>query len=181
MRNAAKVFMKMLLFSAVCSCIPVVQASAAQPSAKSINSTVIISDTKYGPASVLGKDSEFYYLKVKIKAKSATAFSFKQTGCVLSDSGGRKFSTCWIAITGGSAGLSFSNSAPIVMSIFDATTGDTFIKLSASKVDGPNGEIGFQLPKDGFVDICFLWPVPKGFKSVKVKLAGIADIALINR
>jgi hypothetical protein len=130
-----------------------------------------------------GVDTEYYFLKATIKAGSAAAFSFRQGSCLLFDAGGKSNSECWISVTGGSAGLSFTTSAPVSTNSFVTapSPGAPTTRLSASKVDGANGELAFSLPAKGFVDLHFLWPVAEGFKPGMIRLDGITEINLKNR
>jgi len=44
-------------------------------------------------------------------------------------------------------------------------------------VDGPKGVLEFSIPEGGFVEVYFLWEVPKGFSASRVKIGDNFEIA----
>jgi hypothetical protein len=170
------------VLATLCIALPCSGASL-KPYAKQKSAAVRVENQLYGTTNVKGpsgEDTEYYFLKATIKAVTPATFTFRQGTCPLFDAEGKSNSDCWISVTGGSAGLSFTTSAPVSMNTFvtSPSPGAPAARLNASKVDGPTGELAFKLPANGFVDLRFLWPVAKGFKPGKIRLDGIAEINL---
>jgi hypothetical protein len=185
MRVTLRSHLLLAVLTTLCIVLPCTGAGS-KPSAKQKSPAVRVENQVYGTTkgkSPSGVDTEYYFLKATIKAGSPGAFSFRQRSCLLFDAGGKSNSECWISVAGGSAGLSFSTSAPVSTNIFTTapSPGAPTTRLNASKVDGPTGELAFSLPANGFVDLHFLWPVSKGFKPGNIRLDGITEINLKKR
>lgn len=151
-------------------------ARAAEPAWQLTNS-------ESGPAKIEGEDASYYYFRAKIASKSGSAITFKADTCRLLGQDKQAVTDCWIGVVGAAAGVSESKTAPIAMRTYAVTHGiakpDTAPRArNTAKVDGPDGAIEYTIPKDGFVELYFLWPVPKGFQPRRVVLQGIAESAL---
>ena len=185
MRVTLRSHLPIAVLATFCIVLPCTGAGS-KPSVKQKGAAVRVENQVYGTTEgkgPTGVNTDYYFLKATIKTGSPGAFTFRQGSCTLFDAGGKSNSECWISVTGGSAGLSFSTSAPVSTNSFTTapSPGAPTTRLNASKIDGPTGELAFSLPAKGFVDLHFLWPVAKGFKPGKIRLDGITEINLKKR
>lgn len=170
------------VLAALCIVLPCTGALSKAPP-KQKNESIRLEKQVYGISkgkNPSGKDIEYYFLKATITAATAATLNFRQGSCLLFDAEGKSHSDCWISVTGGSAGLSFTTSAPVTINTLETSPspGVPPARLNASRIDGPAGEMAFILPANGFVDLHFLWPLSKGFKPGKIRLDGIGEINL---
>jgi hypothetical protein len=185
MRFNLRSTMPIAIIAALCIVLPCTGALSKAP-AKQKNESIRLEKQVNGITkgkNPSGKDMEYYFLKATIKAATSATFTFRQGSCLLFDAEGKSNSDCWISVTGGSAGLSFTTTAPVSTNTFftSASPGAPATRLNASKIDGPNGELAFSLPANGSVDLHFLWPVSREFKPGKIRLDGISEINLNKR
>ncbi len=135
----------------------------------------------HGMAKIQGEQSPYYYFKAKITADKKTELSFKEKDCLLFDQQGKIYSKCWINVAGGSAGLSVSQVAPLLMKTLSVNLSSGNSSAShtwnTSMIDGPNGALEFSIPEGGFVEVYFLWEVPKDFSAARVKIGDQLEIA----
>lgn len=135
----------------------------------------------HGAAKIKGKMSTYYYFKTKITADRKSDLSFKENDCLLFDKQGKSYTKCWINVAGWSAGLSVSQRAPIMMKTLsvELSGGESSAshKWNTSMIDGPKGALEFSIPEGGFVEMYFLWEVPRDFSATRVKIGDQLEIA----
>jgi hypothetical protein len=145
-------------------------------------SGVKIVNPSHGYANVKGEAASYYYYRSKIAADTETSVIFKQNTCSVSDQKSKKFSKCWIHIAGASAGLSFSKQAPISMKTLsvepEGGKSSEILQWNTLMIDGPEGAIEFKIPRGGYVELNFLWEVPKEFSPSRVKIGDLVDVSL---
>jgi len=150
-------------------------ASAAEPSVKLLNS-------QHGPATVEGEDTPYYYFKSKIEMPAGKSLEFRQDTCVLVGKDGTRRTDYWIHLAGWSAGLEETKTAPVSMKTLfvreESGKAKPASKWNTTKPDGPKAAITYSVPKEGFIELYLLWPVPKGFQSKRVILTGLVELDL---
>ncbi|WP_319585807.1 hypothetical protein [uncultured Desulfobulbus sp.] len=143
---------------------------------------VKIVNPSHGYANIKGENISYYYYRAKIAADTEKSVLFKQDTCFVSDQKSKKYSKCWIHIAGASAGLSLSQQAPISMKTFgvglEGSKSTDVVQWNTLLIDGPDGSIEFMIPKGGYVELNFLWEVPKGFSPSNIKIGDIAEVSL---
>lgn len=101
---------------------------------------------------------------------------------MLFDQHGNSYSKCWINVAGGSAGLSVAQVAPLLMKTLsvDLAGGGSSAShtWNTSMIDGPNGALEFSIPEGGFVEVYFLWEVPKDFSAARIKIGDQLELSL---
>jgi hypothetical protein len=143
-----------------------------------------LTNPQWGPAKLADENTSYFYFQARIDSKAGCTVALKSDTCCLLGLNDQVATDCWISITGASAGLSESKTAPIAMRTYAVTPADGAkpatepVTYHADKVDGPEGSIEIAIPKDGFVELHFLWSVPIGFQPRRVVLKGIAESAL---
>ena len=142
-------------------------------SASSTDALKFVNPT-HGAAKIKGETSSYYYFRAKITADKKSELSFKENDCLLFGQQGKSYSKCWINVAGWSAGLSVSQRAPIKMKTLsvELSSGESSApnNWNTSMVNGPEGALEFNIPEGGFVEVYFLWEVPKGFSATRVKI-----------
>jgi hypothetical protein len=148
----------------------------------SVLAGVKIVNPAHGHAKIKGEDVSYYYYRAKITANTETTVIFKQGKCSVSDQRGKKYSNCWIHIAGGSAGLSFTKQAPISMKTLsvelEGGNSSDVVQWNTSMVDGPDGALEFKIPKGGYVELNFLWEVPKEFLPKRIIIGDLIKVSI---
>lgn len=179
--------MKRILFSIMCiSLIPAAFADMNTPDVnaqliQAANPSVKLVNPQYGRATVQGEDSSYYYFKARIETSADANLIFKMNNCVLTGKDGKKYSDYWIYLAGWCQGLEEKKIAPVSMktlNVTEETESKPTSKWNTSKLDNEKGAIAYRIPKDGFAELYFLWPVPKDFEPERVILTGLVDLAL---
>jgi hypothetical protein len=170
-----------ILFAALFSICPLI---AALPGGCAAEPAFQLTSPQCGPARIADETSPYFYFRARIESKAGGTVAFKSDTCRLLGVDGQVATDCWISITGASAGLSESKNAPIAMRTYAVASADGAkpaaepVEYNTDKVDGPAGSIEIVIPKNGFVELYFLWSVPNGFQPRRVVLKGIAESAL---
>jgi hypothetical protein len=144
----------------------------------SVFASVRIEYKKNGNAKIDGDSASYYYYSARIMSDMPTSLLLKQGNCIVTDNKGNKYSKCWIGMVGGSQGVSFMSVAPLIMKplniIYEGKSTSEAVRLGATMIEGPEGKVDFMIPKGGYVDLTFLWAVPKQFMPVSVNIANNA-------
>ncbi len=153
----------------------------APGSASALTGLKII-DPVHGNAKIRGEDVGYYHFGAKIVTEAESALIFKQGKCSIADKKGKKYSRCWIHIAGASAGLSFTQKAPITVKTLgvelEGGKSSDAEQWNASMITGSDGSLEFKIPKAGYVVLDFLWEVPNGFSPSRVKIGDLTEVSL---
>ena len=151
-----------------------------------VQDDVSIVNPVVGRAQIKGDNGTYYFLRMKIITKPGAAVRFKQRSCTLVDRSGEEYSGCWIYTAVWSKDVSVTRGPDILMNtltvVLDSgeVAGDPH-KWNSSKLDGPDALLEYTIPRNGFVDLYFLWSVPKDFKPGRVRLDKLIDLDLSER
>ena len=134
----------------------------------------------HGNAKIQGDDAGYHYFRVKLAADAETTLMLKQDACSLADRKGKKYSQCRIHIAAGSAGLSVTQRAPIMIKMLnielEGRPSSGAIRWETSRVDGPEGALEVHIPQGGYVELDILWESPKNFVPRRFTIDQVLDI-----
>jgi hypothetical protein len=156
----------------------VVETKSNAQSIQAANPSVKLVNPQHGQATVQGEDSSYYYFKARIETSADTNLTFTMNTCVLVGKDGQKHSDYWIHLAGWCPGIDVISIAPVTMKSLYTTDSKPTSRLNTTKVDNEKGAIKYKIPKDGFVELSFMWSVPSDFEPDRVILTDIADITL---
>ena len=173
MKQQNSIFLRPVLLSLL-MLFPAMEVLAAAANMKMAKSST-------GFVMLKAENALFYRYSAVFTAESDTKLLFKEGGLILTDKTGKQYAQGWLNITFATAGVSFSQQAPIDLRTLIVESEDGHrkaIRWNLSKVAGPDGALEFTVPKGGQVTLDFLWQVPKEFKSGRIKIGTFPEVLL---
>ncbi len=171
--------MKGIVLKAVLACLA---SMSVLTTLRAADTPIKVVNPQHGPATVEGADSPYYCFKAKIEIPAGKNVVFRQNTCILVGKDGTKHTDYWIYLAGWSAGVEETKTAPVLMKTLyvreDTKDAKPASKWNTTKPEGAKGAITYTIPNGGFVELYFLWPVPKGFQAKRVILTDLVELDL---
>lgn len=144
---------------------------------------VNVADPAMGPAKIEGDDGDYFHLGLKLRTDKKLTLVFRQHDCILSGRDASEYTECWIHVAGVSGRVSIVQGAPLSLKSLNVIlpSGDAEPPVptfggNASRVNGPDGFVKFDIPPGGGVDLNFIWPVPPAFKPGRIVIKDVIEI-----
>jgi len=140
-----------------------------------------MTESSHGFVSIKMENVLYYRYSAVFTAEADAKLLFKENSLTLTDKTKTRYTQGWLNITSATAGVSFSQQAPIDMRtlLVESEAGQgKAIRWNLSKVAGSGGALEFTIPKGGQVTLDFLWQVPQGFQPRNVTIGKLPEVVL---
>jgi len=144
----------------------------------SAEANIKMTDSSNGFVMIKAENVLYYRYSATFTAEADAKLLFKEGSLILKDMNGKQYAQGWLNITSATAGVSFSQQAPIEMRTLlvesEGEQGKT-IRWNLSQATGRDGALEFTIPKGGQVKLDFLWQVPQEFQPGRIKIGAFPE------